>query len=186
MVNMGLHHPNPQWMIALLLAACVVGLGSGCSLQAKRSDPESASRLPFRPPTIVPTPVPPTATPEPEALLTATMVCTDQLAFVSDVTIPDGTVVEPGSTLDKRWEVENAGTCNWDSGYHLKLVNGDPMGVEEEQTLFPARAGTRPVIRLQFTAPSKPGQYRSAWQAHNAKGEPFGDPFYIQIVVKEP
>jgi hypothetical protein len=172
------------WLIGCWLAAVLLGSTCACNLQPKRSDPESASRLPFRPPTIVPTEPLPTETLAPEARLTATVECTDLLVYVSDVTIPDGTVVEPGSTLDKRWEVENTGSCNWDANYHLKLVSGDAMGVEEQQALYPARAGTRPVIRIQFTAPAKAGQYRSAWQAYNPKGEPFGDPFYIQIIVK--
>jgi hypothetical protein len=167
-----------------LLVAAIIIL-SGCLFQPKRTDPESASRLPYRPPTIVPAAVVMTQTPTADAHATPTIECTDKLVFVSDVTIPDGTEVGPGSTLDKRWEIENAGTCNWNIHYHLRLLNGDAMGVPKQQSLYPARAGTRPVIRIVFKAPSKPGQYRSAWQAYNAKDQPFGDPFFIQIVVKD-
>jgi hypothetical protein len=35
-----------------------------------------------------------------------------------------------------------------------------------------------------FKAPSEPGSYRSAWQAYNPQGEPFGDPFFIDFVVE--
>jgi|WetSurMetagenome_2_1015567.scaffolds.fasta_scaffold130150_2 hypothetical protein len=184
-MNMSLLHlPRLRKPILSTLISFVLLLSTGCSFQARRADPESANRLPFIPATIVPSPVPPTATPLPNARITSTVECTDMLVYKSDISIPDGTVVDPGATLDKRWEVENSGTCNWGEGYHLKLVNGDPMGVDQEQTLFPARAGTRPVIRIVFTAPSKPGTYRSAWQAYNPKGQPFGDPFFIQVVVK--
>ncbi len=33
------------------------------------------------------------------------------------------------------------------------------------------------MIRIIFTAPADPGTYRSAWQAYNPKGEPFGEAF---------
>ena len=65
------------------------------------------------------------------------------MSFVSDVTIPDGSEVEANSTMDKRWEVENSGGCNWDERYRLRLISGDSLGAEEEQMLFPARSGTQ-------------------------------------------
>ncbi|RPI34879.1 MAG: hypothetical protein EHM70_01465, partial [Chloroflexota bacterium] len=117
---------------------------------------------------------------------TPTPPCTDLLTFLEDLTIPDGTAVGPGEALDKRWQVENSGTCNWDESYRVKLVAGPEMGAPSEQTLYPARSGTSAVIRIQFTAPSDPGAYRSAWQAYNPSGEPFGDPFFIDIIVTSP
>ena len=38
-------------------------------------------------------------------------------SFVSDVTIPDGTVLPAGQNFDKVWAVKNTGTCTWDDGY---------------------------------------------------------------------
>ena len=114
---------------------------------------------------------------------TVTPACVDGLRFLEDLSIPDGTLARPGEALDKRWLVENSGTCNWDQRYRLKLVSGPEMGALKEQALYPARAGTRLTIALQLTAPSEPGQVRSAWQAYNPQGEAFGDPFYIEIMV---
>ena len=77
----------------------------------------------FRPPTQAVNPMQTNATPvilattTPDGidfLPTATPTCSDWLTFVEDLTIPDGTSVIPGSVLDKRWQVENSGTCNWD------------------------------------------------------------------------
>src|SRR5690242_20438135 len=48
-----------------------------------------------------------------------TAPCKDSLTFVKDLTIPDGTEVAPESTLDKRWEIENNGNCNWGDGYRV-------------------------------------------------------------------
>ena len=159
-------------LTALLLAACRGTGAQGPSLY--RPPTEIAAKATFTPtsPAILeiarPTPTPP---------------CTDNLAYQEDLTIPDGTLVSPGQALDKRWKVENSGTCNWDSRYRVKLIGGPAMGAAEEQALYPARSGTKPVIRILFTAPAEPGTYRSAWQAYDPQGEPFGDPFFIEVVV---
>lgn len=113
-----------------------------------------------------------------------TQACDNNLSFLSDLTIPDGTVVPASATLDKRWQVENSGTCNWDAGYTLKMVSGDPLGVSEEQALYPARKGSQATLSIQFTAPKDPGVYRSAWQAVAPDGQTFGDTVFIQIEVK--
>lgn len=106
------------------------------------------------------------------------------LSFIDDITIPDGSVVKPGIELDKRWQVRNNGTCDWTEAYTLRLTSGDPLGSEESQVLFPARSGSAAVIQMLLSAPEAPGNYRTAWKAYNAKGDPFGDPVYIDIVVE--
>lgn len=110
--------------------------------------------------------------------------CTDNLHFITDLTVPDGTQVPPGSPVDKQWQVENNGTCNWDSTYRLKFIAGADLGAPLVQALYPARSGTQPTIRLTFTAPAEPGTYRSAWQAYSPQDEPFGDPIFVEIVVQ--
>jgi hypothetical protein len=111
--------------------------------------------------------------------------CSDNLVYIADQTIPDGTEVSPGAALDKQWEVENQGTCNWGDNYRLKLIAGPELSAPAEQALYPARSGTRPIIRVQFTAPQEVGNYRSAWQAFTPTDDPFGDPIFIEIVVTE-
>ena len=111
--------------------------------------------------------------------------CTNALWFFQDLTIPDGTQVLPGDRLDKRWLVQNAGTCNWDERYQIRLEAGPNMGVPAVQALYPARSGLELTIRMNFIAPDEPGTYRSAWQAYDPEGLSFGDPFFIEIVVIE-
>jgi hypothetical protein len=106
------------------------------------------------------------------------------LAFIEDITIPDGTVVSPGENMDKGWLVQNNGSCNWDSRYRLKFVGGLEMGATVEQALYPARTGSQATIRISFTAPSEPGTYNTAWQAFNPDGIAFGDPVFMEIVVQ--
>ena len=117
---------------------------------------------------------------------TPTPECVNNLRFIRDVSIPDGSRFAPGEKLDKRWQVENSGTCNWDGRYRLKLISGTAMEAAPEVALHPARAGTELEVRIQFIAPSQPGTYRSAWQAFSPLGEAFGDPFFIEIVVLPP
>jgi hypothetical protein len=147
---------------------------------------------PYRPPTIAvqPTrPIPATSIPTVVLQMTATQLpfsmptCTDNLTFLEDLSLPDGTVVHPGDILDKRWLVENSGTCNWDEIYRLKFLSGADLDAPIEQALYPARSGAKATIRIEFTAPSVPGTYQSAWQAYDPQGLPFGDPIFIHIIV---
>jgi len=166
--------------IAILLAFV---LGSfGCGEQP----------TPYRPPTTVFQTAPPSIespTPAPTAQLRitlppqATPQCTDSLTYLEDVTFPDGATVKPGASLDKRWLIQNSGTCNWNERYRLKFVSGADLGAPLDQALFPARSGTKATLRVNFTAPTEPGTYQSAWQAYDPQGQPFGDPIYLQVIV---
>ena len=50
--------------------------------------------------------------------------CTNQLQFVADISVPDGTNIQAGSTFTKTWRVRNAGTCTWNSYYTLRQTGG--------------------------------------------------------------
>jgi hypothetical protein len=171
---------------SVLLGACAVLSGS-------RSQPVdvpvlSSHETPFLPPTLAAAaPAAAAAAQSPvKAQPTQAQVCRDNLTYLDDLTIKDGTVITAGAQLDKRWKVENSGTCNWNQHYRMKLIAGSEMGAPAEQALYPARSGSQAVIRIVFTAPAAPGNYRSAWQAYNPAGDPFGDPFFIDIVVAGP
>jgi hypothetical protein len=140
---------------------------------------------PFLPPTPVPNQSPLALTPSslPFEGPSPTPACTNDLSFIQDVTIPDNTVVAASSPLDKQWQLQNSGTCNWDSRYRLRFIDGDPLGAATEQALYPARAGTKFTLRLLYTAPSAPGTYTSEWQAYAPQGTPFGVSFFVKIVV---
>ncbi len=172
-------------LVTLLLGACSI-------FPVNRTQPGDAPLLsshetPFLPPTLAPS-APKAASQTQSAARaqppTPQPSCSDNLVFIDDLSIKDGTVFPPGAQLDKRWKVENAGTCNWDQRYRMKLIAGSQLSVPAEQALFPARSGAQAVIRIVFTAPAEPGNYRSAWQAYNPQGDPFGDPFFIDIVVE--
>ena len=59
----------------------------------------------------------------------ATSAC-DVSVFITDVTIPDGTLMAPGQNFDKTWRIQNSGTCTWTVTYKAVFTgsgNG-PMG----------------------------------------------------------
>ncbi len=186
MKRASLLQPNCLKLFFLILACSL----AGCTGAAGRAAGLQHNASYYRPPTPVGAPgldIPAgTSQPAPALLQTATIQCRDNLAFMKDITIPDGTIVAPDSTLDKRWEVENNGNCNWAQDYRVRLIAGTELGAQKEQALYPARSGSRAVIRMVFKAPPEPGTYRSAWQAFNPQGEPFGDPFFIEIQVEAP
>ena len=132
--------------------------------------------------TLVPQVIPPT--PSSASSPTPSLPCTNNLTFVQDLTILDGTVLSPGVDIDKQWLVTNSGSCNWDSRYRLKLIGGEALGAPVDQALYPAKAGTQATLRILFSAPLEPGGYQSAWQAYDPDGIAFGDPVYLDIVVQ--
>lgn len=187
---MNREHIQPVHARVSLLALCLLLCACQAGTQGSAA-PSEGGQL-YRPPTNVPqTPlVIPLPSPSPTASAldevfrpTATPVCTNDLRFIEDLTFPDGTAVAPGGTVDKRWLVENSGTCNWDEFYRLRMIEGPSLGAATEQALYPARGGAQAVIRIVFSAPLEPGAYRSAWQAHTPRGQPFGDVFYLAITV---
>ncbi len=170
--------------LLLLLIILFTFAAAGCEALSPQRQPAA----PFIPPTMAaptrrPTPQP-TETPSVPRSTALAQACVNNLTYLEDQSIPDGTVVAPGEQLDKRWKVKNTGTCNWDEPYRLKLIAGKDMSTSVEQSLYPARSGTEAIIRIIFTAPAEPGSYRSAWQAYDPEDRPFGDPFFIEITVQ--
>jgi hypothetical protein len=178
--NPGLIGRYLAWAAAL---ACLAGLVSGCFISPDRAAPGSGDAM-FIPPTIAPTARPTNTPPLPAGEATRAAACTDILSYQNDVTFPDGTSVTPGSAIDKRWSVKNSGTCGWDSRYKIRWIGGSKLGAENDLPLVAAAAGSTAEIRIDLTAPAAPGKYRSAWQAVNPQGDPFGDAFYIEFIVQ--
>ena len=112
--------------------------------------------------------------------------CVNDAEFVDDLTIPDRTNIEPGAVLDKRWEVRNSGSCDWDPGYLLVRIGSDRFIGPEEIALYPASAGKNAIWQVVLTAPSEPGEYIGRWQALSPEGQLFGEQVYIWVYVPTP
>ncbi len=108
----------------------------------------------------------------------------DSAAFVSDVTIPDGTVIAPGATFTKTWRIKNAGTCAWNTSYSVVFVSGTQMGGASPQLLTAEVApGSSVDISITMIGPATAGSYTGYWQLKNAAGVAFAQSFYVQIQV---
>lgn len=107
----------------------------------------------------------------------------DNADFVADVTIPDGTLVEPGQLIEKTWRVRNNGTSAWAPGYALAFVDHHPMDGPTSVTLPLALPGEEVDVTVMLVAPEEPGLHRSSWRPRNSDGELFGDILFAEIRV---
>jgi len=144
------------------------------------------------PPTVTGTP--PTATPTrtPGPVTVPPSAC-DKAQFVSDVNVPDGTVMSPGATFTKTWRLKNVGTCAWSTSYQLVFFSGEQMGAAASAAFTQNVAVGQTVdISINMTAPSVAGSYRGYWMFKNASGALFGigaqanKPWWVDIRVSGP
>ncbi|MEW6240281.1 MAG: NBR1-Ig-like domain-containing protein [Chloroflexota bacterium] len=140
------------------------------------------------PPTATPTTTAPTPTHTPPPASGC-----DKAQFIADVTVPDGSVFNPGTTFKKTWRLKNVGTCTWTTGYLLVFNSGDQMG-GPSSAAFPTSVSPGQTVDLSvnLTAPSAGGSYRGYWMLKNASGAIFGigaqanKPFWVDIKVSGP
>ncbi|HMK08693.1 MAG TPA: NBR1-Ig-like domain-containing protein [Anaerolineales bacterium] len=187
--------------LALLLIAAVIL--TGCNFPHPPSPQEVASTAaaetvsvqltlvsaatPTVPSTNTPVPPPATNTPTPPPTVppaTATPGCSDNSQFVSDVTVPDNTVMTPGQNFTKTWRLRNTGSCSWSTAYDAVFVEGNAMGGNAAVPM----AGVVPPnstvdISVGFSAPSSNGTFRATYRMRNDADVLFGTIFYVQIVV---
>ncbi|HJS18584.1 MAG TPA: transporter substrate-binding domain-containing protein [Anaerolineales bacterium] len=124
----------------------------------------------------LPTVPPSNVTPQP------VVVC-DSMTFVADMTVPDGTFMNPGQTFDKVWRIKNTGTCTWDSSYKFVFVQGDSMGGQPQPINGSVARGQTYDMSIRMTAPNHPGSYAGLWQMVNGQNVPFGTRVWVEIVV---
>jgi hypothetical protein len=120
--------------------------------------------------------------------VTATAILCDALSFdpaTVDVNILDGTQMTPGQEFVKTWRVKNNGSCTWAAGYHLIYAGyADKMSGQPQPLNGVVGPGQEVELSVQFKAPTKVGDYVSAWQLANANGKPFPKVVFVKIVVK--
>jgi len=146
----------------------------------------------------------PTDTPSPSPTITSTSVPSNtpdaastqdgeiqptascfRLAFVSDVTIPDNTTMNPGEIFTKTWRVRNSGSCDWEIGFQFKLTYGDAMGAAAltlDKTIHP---GEETDLSVMMTAPNESGNHQGNWRMTTSAGTFFGDEVYVLITVSD-
>lgn len=114
-------------------------------------------------------------------------VC-NNLVYIADATIPDGTVFDGGEDFEKVWRVQNTGTCLWDDGYKLVYIGGDdeldPVSVKLQNEKDFVEPGATADIGVDLTAPLKVGKYTATWRMQADNGEYFGQELTVVIEVK--
>ena len=136
---------------------------------------------------------PPTATPTstaPTPTATIPPSTCDKVLFISDVTVPDGTVFAPGAAFTKTWRLKNIGDCTWTTSYQLVFYSGEKMGGPDALS-FPQSVAPGQTVDLtvSLTAPNTAGTYRGNWMFKNTNGALFGigsfsnKPWWVEIVV---
>jgi len=120
------------------------------------------------PPSIAPTSLPPS---------------NDSASFVSDITLPDGTITSPSQTIPKTWKLNNNGSTTWGSGYQLVFLRGDRMGAPASINVPSTAPGQNVDLSVSITAPSSPGSYKGYWQLRNPQGTYFGPEIWVSLEV---
>jgi Ig-like domain-containing protein len=137
-------------------------------------------------PTAIPTAAPTTA------------ACTDAATFVSDVTIPDGTVVPSNTAFTKTWKLKNSGSCTWDSRYLVSYIWGTGTTmiqqpsysiIQQGQAIAPGQTVN---VSVALTSPVQNGNHAAYWglKRENASLMPVagganGNSFYVKIKVND-
>lgn len=147
-------------------------------------------------PTSIPvtaTPIPATSTPvrpTNTAVPTAVSYC-DWVAFIKDVTIPDGTELAAGEVFTKTWRLQNRGTCTWTPDYLLVYTSGVQMGSTTAVRLPGYVAPGQTVdVSVTLTAPASAGYHISYWMLRNPSGALFGagnkanEAFYVEVKTR--
>ncbi len=128
-----------------------------------------------------------TSTPEPAQSLAATE--TPQLptaasqsgssgcnkaGFVSDINLPNGSVVAITQHFTKTWRLINLGTCTWTTNYQIVLLSGNQSSGQTFNLGVNVPPKNFVDITLQLTAPAKAGAYGGSYKLQSPDGEMFG------------
>ena len=149
-------------------------------------------------PSFTPLPVPATLTPSTSSpaitntpSVTATTNC-NVAQFITDVTIPDGTIMAPNQAFNKKWRIKNDGTCTW-TGFSLVFDSGDAMSGPATKAISSLNPGQEIDLDVDLKAPTTPGSYRGYWRINTNTGVlvPIvngnqGKSFYVDIKVQNP
>ncbi len=143
------------------------------------------------PAVITATPRPPTSTPVPTGTTvvlpsvipsatmipaTATMeIPCEWAAYVSDVTVPDGTTFTPGAAFTKTWRLRNRGTCTWTTSYALVFSSGNAMSGPTSVNLpKDVKPGDTVDVSISLVAPAETGSYTGNYKLRDNMGSVFG------------
>ncbi|PFG47402.1 Ig-like domain-containing protein [Amycolatopsis sulphurea] len=113
----------------------------------------------------------------------------DNTKFVADVTVPDGTVIHAGETVQKVWEIENSGSVIWHERYLQRMDLPPAPGTcrtPDRVRIGDTAPGEHAMISVSVTAADKPGACWIGWKMADATGTEFFTtrrPVYVLVTV---
>ncbi len=120
------------------------------------------------------------ATPTPTIAPTAQPL--EDLKYVADTSMPDGSEVPAGSAFTKSWLVINPCDTPWTNSWALQLVSGKAFGAR--RIPLPATPGCHTAnILATMTAPRRTGAYTSVWQLRDPSGRSVGEKLTLVVRV---
>jgi serine/threonine protein kinase len=106
--------------------------------------------------------------PSPTTPPTSTQEC-NKAQFITDISVPDGTLMSPGQAFTKTWRIKNIGTCTW-AGYSLVFDSGNSMGGAVASDIGNTPPGGTIDLSINLTAPTSAGNYRGYWSIRSTSG----------------
>lgn len=198
--------PDEPGLVNTLAAQTIMAQMTQIAMLATATPPPPSATLP---PTA--TPPQPTATLAPSSTLppTATLIPSftplpsesptpvdtpipcNAASFVADVTVPDGTTLEPAAAFKKTWRIKNVGSCTWTKAYSFVFVTGELMGGKTVNLAGDVKPGEKVDISVDMVAPSNTGTYKGNWMLRDDSGFGIGagsanKPFWVLIKVGTP
>ncbi len=176
--------PTPTVDAAQLYLSAIQTVVAGVTMTAAAFSPTPEPTATFTP---VPSPTPTVGTPIVLIEFSPTPVPCNEMTFdpaTVDVNYPDGTIVTPGQEFTKTWRIKNVGSCTWGTGYGLVYAGyADRMNGVPQPLPKAVLPNEEVLVSVLFRAPTKAGEYLSAWRMSAPIGGAFGKPLFVKIVV---
>lgn len=137
----------------------------------------------WQPDPSTPSLVEPTMTSTPIIVVIEPTPCAPDAAYVTDVTIPDHTLIAPGGRFDKTWRIRNNGECAWQPGVRLQFIAGSKLNGADHLPVAPVAPNTTMDVTVSLQAPESPGTYTGVWQLADSEGILFGQRLTVVIEV---
>jgi hypothetical protein len=185
---------NKRFLLSVLVISVLILIS--CNLLSALQPVPAAAANPTSTVTLAPTqtqPVPQATSPSPRlkvdktrlpvvptAVLSAptsaaTTAPCDRARLVSDLSLPEGTIVHSGDPLVKTWRIMNAGSCTWTTAYRLIFDQGyDFISARAVNLAGTVAPGATVDITITFHAPDPLGNYESDWNLQSPAGTIFG------------
>ena len=143
-----------------------------------------AAATPTPPPAATVIPTAPLSYPSaPTAVPASAGTCNYTMAYVADVTIPDGQPISAGSGFTKTWRLKNTGNCAWGTDFMFVFVSGSQMNGANRYLPYVVNPGDTVDISIDMIAPTTGGTYQGYWQLRTPQGYGIGFNIWVKIYV---